>query len=134
VEAIVELLKTNDLPVSDLGAGQRIFMVALLNEKVVGCVAVEIYGDIGLLRSLAVNTEHRRNGIGMKLVAEAETWSYDKGIKCLYLLTTTAVGFFSKLGWANTERTKVPLSVLHSPEFASICPTTAICLSKSFVV
>jgi amino-acid N-acetyltransferase len=131
VEAIVALLKTNNLPVSDINTGQRIFLVALSDGKTIGCVAVETYGDAGILRSLAVNNDYRGKGIGQKLVAETENWSRENGLKNLYLLTTTAAGFFSKMGWENTERTSVPESVGKSSEFASICPSIAVCMHKT---
>ena len=131
VEAIVKLLKTNDLPVSDLITGQRIFLVALSDGKTVGCVAIENYGDAGILRSLAVNNDYRGKGIGQKLVTEAENWSRENGLINLYLLTTTAAGFFPKMGWENTERTSVPESIALSSEFASICPSIAVCMYKS---
>jgi len=130
VEAIVTLLKTNNLPVKDLGTGQRMFLVAISDGKTVGCVAVEMYGTVGLLRSLAVNNDFRGKGIGQKLVAEAEVWSFDNGLKTLYLLTTTAAGFFPKIGWSNTDRTSVPESIALSSEFASVCPSTAVCMKK----
>jgi len=131
VEAIVTLLKTNNLPVSDLNTSHRIFLVALSDEKTVGCVAIENYEDAGILRSLAVNNDYRGKGIGQKLVAEAESWSRENGLKNLYLLTTTAAGFFPKMGWENTERITVPESVGKSSEFASICPLIAVCMHKT---
>lgn len=131
VEAIVALLKTNNLPVSDLGTGQRIFLVALSDGKAVGCVAVEMYGEAGLLRSLVVNKDFRGKGIGQKLVAEAEVWSCDNGLKSLYLLTTTAAGFFPKAGWINTDRASVPEKIATSSEFTSVCPSTAVCMHKT---
>jgi amino-acid N-acetyltransferase len=131
VDAIVTLLKNNNLPVKDLGTGRRIFIVARSNDKTVGCVAVEIYETAGLLRSLAVNNDFRGKGIGQKLVAEAETWSRNNGLKCLYLLTTTAAKFFPKIGWQITERTAVPKSIAGSTEFSSICPSTAVCMIKN---
>ena len=130
IEAILSLLKTNNLPVSDLGSGKRIFLVALSEGKTIGCVAMEVYGTVGLLRSLAVNSDFRGKGIGQKLVAEAENWSCNYGLKTLYLLTTTAVGFFPKIGWRITERALVPESISTSSEFTSVCPSTAICLIK----
>jgi len=130
VEAILALLKTNNLPISDLDTGKRIFLVALSEEKTVGCVAVEVYGNYGLLRSLAVNNDFRGKGIGQKLVAEAETWSRNNGLKNFYLLTTTAAGFFPKIGWHITERSSVPESIALSSEFSSVCPSTAICMTK----
>lgn len=130
VEAIVELLKTNQLPVKDLSVGQRIFLVARSEEKTIGCVAVEIYGNSGLLRSLAVKSDFRGKGIGKKLVAEAEGLSRDKGLKSLYLLTTTAAGFFPKTGWHLADRAAVPESIAGSSEFSSSCPSTAVCMKK----
>ncbi|MEI6755049.1 MAG: arsenic resistance N-acetyltransferase ArsN2 [Paludibacter sp.] len=131
VDEILELLKINNLPVSDLSTGQRIFLVALSEGKTVGCVAVEIYKPDGLLRSLAVNNDFRGKGIGQNLVAEAETWSRNNGLKSLYLLTTTAAGFFPKIGWQNTDRTTVTESIIASSEFSSVCPSTAECMIKN---
>lgn len=131
-EAIVALLRTNNLALSDPGgAGKRIFLVALSEEKTIGCVAVEVYGDGGLLRSLAVNNDFRGNGVGQKLVTEAEAWSRDNGLKRLYLLTTIAAGFFPKIGWHITERSSVPEGIALSSEFSSVCPSPAICLIKT---
>jgi amino-acid N-acetyltransferase len=130
VEAIVALLKTNNLPVSDLSTGQRMFLVALSDGKAVGCVAVETHGNAGLLRSLAVNSNFRGKGIGQKLVTEAEAWSSNNGLKNLYLLTTTAAGFFPKAGWHNTERASAPESIAVSSEFTSVCPSSAVCMMK----
>lgn len=130
VEEIIKLLKENNLPVKDLGVGKRIFLVALVSEKLIGVVAVELYGDYGLLRSLAVNNEFRGLSIGKKLVVEAETWSRNNGLKQLFLLTTTAADFFPKLGWKITERSSAPESVAASTEFASVCPSSAVCMMK----
>ncbi|MHB9143645.1 MAG: arsenic resistance N-acetyltransferase ArsN2 [Paludibacter sp.] len=129
-EAIVALLRINNLAVSDLGVGNRVFLVALLAEKTIGCVAVEVYGDAGLLRSLAVNNDFRGKGIGKRLVTEAETWCRNNGLKSLYLLTTTADGFFPKIGWHITERSSVPEGITLSSEFSSVCPSTAVCMMK----
>jgi len=130
VESIVMLLKTNNLLVRDLGVGQRVFIVARSDDKTVGCVAIEIYGTDGLLRSLAVNADFRGKGIGQKLAMEAETWSCDNGLKNLYLLTTTAAGFFPKMSWRNIDRNSVPESIAASSEFSSVCPSTAVCMTK----
>ena len=131
VVAIVALLKINNLVISDLGTEKRMILVALTDGKTVGCVAVEFYGNAGLLRSLAVNIDFRGKGIGQKLVAEAEALSRDKGSKNIYLLTTTAAGFFPKIGWQITKRSSVPEGIALSSEFASVCPSTAICMTKS---
>ena len=48
-----------------------------------------------------------------------------KDIQQFYLLTTTADGFFRKLGWTVTVRKEAPLEIGQSKEFISICPSTA---------
>jgi amino-acid N-acetyltransferase len=131
VEAIVALLKTNNLPIKDIGTGHRIFLVARSENKTVGCVAVEMYGTIGLLRSLAVVNEYRGKGIGQKLVQKAESWSLENEIDSLYLLTTTAVEFFPKIGWQKADRSLAPESIASSSEFATLCPSTAVCMKKN---
>jgi mannose-6-phosphate isomerase-like protein (cupin superfamily) len=48
----------------------------------------------------------------------------------LYLLTTTATGFFSKLGFAQTDRASVPEALRATTQFASVCPSSSICMTK----
>ena len=129
MESVVELLKKNNLPVDDLNTGYRTFIVANLNGRIIGCVALETYNDSGLLRSLVVENNFRSKGIAHKLMAEVEAWT--NGLNNLYLLTTTASGFFLKIGWKNIERSSVPESIALSSEFATVCPSTAICMTKT---
>lgn len=132
VPEIVALLKSNQLPVSDLGSGKRIFLVAECNQLTVGCVAVEFYRTNGLLRSLAVRPEFRGRNIGKQLVFEAEKWALNNGIHRLFLLSTTAASFFDKLNWYRAERTEAPSDISSSTEFSSVCPSTAIFMQKAF--
>ena len=129
VEAIIRLLKTNQLPTSDLERGRRLFFVARSDKNVIGCVAVEIYGTYGLLRSLAVHSSFRKNGIGKELVEKVLTESRHRGINQLFLLTTTAEKFFSGNNWTVIERSTVPQEVAQSSEFSSVCPSSAVCMT-----
>lgn len=130
VESILKLLKTSKLPTNDLSEGHRMFFVALSGNEVAGCAAVEPHENSGLLRSLAIKPEFRENGAGGKLLQEAEKWANENGIKTLYLLTTTAAGFFEKSGWETIERASAPSEIAGTTEFASVCPTTATCMKK----
>ncbi|MDD3079385.1 MAG: arsenic resistance N-acetyltransferase ArsN2 [Paludibacter sp.] len=130
VVSIIDLLKQNNLPVRDLVSGQRIFLVAIFGDQVIGCVAVEPYCGSGILRSLAVNESFRNQGVGQKLLSGAEIWAGNNGIQTLYLLTMTASTFFSKMNWNTTDRSAVSAEVAQSSEFASVCPATAICMKK----
>jgi amino-acid N-acetyltransferase len=130
VENIIKLLKENDLPTNDLTTGKRIFITAHAGDSLVGCVAVEIYPDNGLLRSLAVADNFRNAEIGTKLVTQAEILAVQQELNSLFLLTTTAAGFFSKNNWKTIDRTEVPEEIRTSSEFAALCPSSSICMFK----
>ena len=50
------------------------------------------------------------------------------GLGSVWLLTTTAAGFFDQLGFARVERGSVPPELQASPEFATVCPGSAVCM------
>ena len=65
----------------------------------VGCVAIEMVGDVALLRMLAVAPERRGEGLGYVLVEAATERARTQGVRHLYLVTDGAQGYFGeKLG------------------------------------
>jgi len=127
---ILRFMKENKLPVSDVDIFKQQFIVASFHRRIIGCVAIEIFGKTGLLRSLAVDISFRNWGIGKKLMVKADALSNENRIKNLYLLTTTASEFFLKNGWSVINRDSVPEEIACSTEFAFICPSTAVCMMK----
>ena len=66
----------------------------------VGCVAIEMVGDVALLRMLAVAPERRGEGLGYVLVEAATERARTQGVRHLYLVTDGAQGYFGeKLGF-----------------------------------
>ncbi len=65
------------------------------------------------------------------LYARLLAYAHRKQIKTLYLLTLTAEGFFSKLGFNNLDRKNVPETLQGTEEFRSLCPDTAVCMVKN---
>ncbi len=126
-----ELLQSSGLPTSDLVAdhGSRQF-IAARRDGLVGTVAVEFHGEHGVLRSLCVVECHRRDGLARRLVQEAERLAAQRGVVALYLLTTTAKDVFVALGYLQCDRRQVPPQVGASSQFESICPSSAVCMSK----
>lgn len=95
MSAIEQLLQSHQLPASDLAENPRIqFFVFRYQGDVVGVVGTELHGKTGLLRSLAVQSTHQGRGFGNRLIHHAEQYTRRKNISSLYLLTTTAAGFF----------------------------------------
>lgn len=126
--AIIKLLSECSLPMSDIEPGKQNFIVAEDEGKLIGCAGLEVYGQIALFRSLAVKSDYRNLSIGKLLTNEVIALGRRKSIREFYLLTNTAEGFFEKQGWDVTDRNEVPPEITRSSEFASICPTTAICM------
>lgn len=126
------LLTSNDLPTDDLdGLSLGNFLGCGERQHPGGVVGLEVLGDVGLLRSLAVSPENRGRGCGKALVVAAESLARESGLSRLYLLTTTADGFFARLGYTVVERGEVPAVVLCSREFSSLCPQDAVVMTKA---
>ena len=129
-DAVRPLVRASGLPADDLAPDAHVRVVEA-DGAIVGCVAVEVYGTTGLLRSLAVAPAHRGEGLGRRLVGAAEHAARDLDLETLVLLTTTATPFFESLGYVRTDRGAVPDELRASSEFTSTCPASAACLSKS---
>lgn len=133
-DAVVRLLEAADLPHEDLAPEHlRHFLVVRDGDGIVGVVGMEVADDAGLLRSLAVADARRGAGVASRLVDVLEAHARAAGTRTLYLLTTTAEGFFARRGYARTERTAVPAAIAATAEFRSICPASAACMAKALV-
>jgi amino-acid N-acetyltransferase len=95
-----------------------------------GLVGLELFDDVALLRSLVVSPEVRSSGMGSALVQFAESHARAQGVRTVYLLTTTAEGFFLRLGYSKTTRDSAPSAIRATREFAGICPESSAFLSK----
>lgn len=128
---IKELLAAYDLPYQDLTATLIENFLVLRNEgNLVGCAGLEFYGDAALLRSVALRHSFRNKGLGARLLSEIERAAYGRRVRTLYLLTTTANGFFTRHGYETVDRSSAPETIRNSQEFQSLCPSTAICMFK----
>jgi N-acetylglutamate synthase-like GNAT family acetyltransferase len=130
--AVRTLLEQSALPTADLttALGLRLW-VLMEGDQLVGAVGLERYGASGLLRSLVVSPTSQRRGLGRELVATLEREASAAGVKILVLLTQTAERFFARLGYAVIDRGYIPDEVKESAEFRSLCPASAVCMSKT---
>lgn len=131
--AAKQLLSASDLPVADITAQHmRHFFGCGSDSKLAGLVGLELYGDVALLRSLAVTVEMRGSGLGSKLVEYAEGFAREKGVTSLYLLTTTAEAFFQHRGYVRVPREEAPEAIKETTEFSGICPLSSAFMAKHF--
>ena len=124
------LLGENSLPNEDISKHLDHFILAKDSEKITGCIGLEVYVEIGFVRSLAVKTAFRHQGIAGALYQECEKHAKSIGIRDLYLLTVTAEAFFAKRGWTRIDRGDAPEVICRTEEFKGLCPATAICMRK----
>ena len=128
------LLVESGLPVEDLGPDKLDgFLVAEDSGDLAGLIGLQIYGTVGLLRSLVVASKARKAGLGGKLVGALESAAETAGITELWLLTIDAEGFFARQGFDIVDRSSAPNSIRQTQEFSALCPGTAHLMSKSLV-
>jgi amino-acid N-acetyltransferase len=125
------LLESAELPTSDLTEAHcEHFFYWGAADAPGGLVGLEPLGDVALLRSLVVSADARSSGMGSTLVRFAENHARALGIRAVYLLTTTAEGFFHRLGYERLARDLAPPSIKSTTEFSSLCPSSSAFMIK----
>jgi amino-acid N-acetyltransferase len=126
---VLSLLKKNNLPFEDIDLdNSMIVSYHSDNGSLIGSGGLEFYSDVALLRSIAVEHDHRGNAIGTKIVGDLIARAKITSIKEIYLLTETARNFFLNRGFEDVARQNVPVEVQSSTEFQTVCPKTASCM------
>ncbi|MGD0339832.1 MAG: arsenic resistance N-acetyltransferase ArsN2 [Bacteroidota bacterium] len=125
---VLQLLDESSLPKAGVEQHFENFFVAEDGGDVIGAIGVEIYGDVGLLRSAVVRKELQRQGIGKQLYQTLVTVAKSIGIKRLILLTTTAADYFAQKGFRVIDKAMVQGPVTSSAEFTGACPKSATCM------
>jgi amino-acid N-acetyltransferase len=131
--AIAALLRAADLPYEDIAPHLGHFLVARQGATIIGAIGLEVYAPDGLLRSLVVAPAYRGRGLGDELVRRLEGAAADWGVERFWLLTTTAEAFFARRGFQVTPRAAAPAEIAATHEFKSLCPSTAICMTRARV-
>ncbi|MGM9490462.1 arsenic resistance N-acetyltransferase ArsN2 [Ideonella sp. YS5] len=127
--AVEALLLANKLPTE--GARQHLpaYLLAVSNGEVVGCAGAEVYGDVALLRSVAVAPGLQRQGIGQLLVERLLQEAARRQIRKLFLLTVTAPEYFARHGFKRGPMAQAPEALKASAEFQGACPACAAFMS-----
>lgn len=135
--AIITLLEEANLLTDDLPIGLGTFRLAYADERLAGVAGLEILGKNGLLRSVAVSPDFRDQKIGNQLVNLIVGLTKFEKITTLYLITTTADGYFERLGFTRVDRTNpavagqaVPDSISQTRQFSELCPASAVVMKK----
>jgi amino-acid N-acetyltransferase len=128
---VEQLLTESDLPLAGVRESLKDFVVAEADGDLVGVAGLEICCDDALLRSVAVRPEWRSKGVGRALVTRAISDAEARGLRALYLLTTSAERYFPSFGFKEISRENVPEAVRATDEFTKACPASAAIMSRT---
>ncbi len=131
LDAVRSLLSGCGLPTADIASLSRARFLGVEDaEGLVAVVGLELWGDVALLRSLAVRPNQRGQGCGHTLVSAAEVEASRLGINQLFLLTMNAEDFFAKAGYVVTSRADAPAAIKGTQQFSGLCPDVAVLMHK----
>jgi amino-acid N-acetyltransferase len=131
-DELAAALRRAGLPTDDLGRpGQIFWRFADGAGRTLGYAGLEGEGPDRLLRSVVIDTSARGRGHGRALVDTISKEAAKRGTARLWLLTLDAAGFFEKAGFARVTRGQAPASIAATAEFRSLCPDTAVCMTRA---
>ncbi|HKH94770.1 MAG TPA: arsenic resistance N-acetyltransferase ArsN2 [Gemmatimonadaceae bacterium] len=128
--AVEQLLTASGLPLDGVRDAFSTFVVAHTGKELVGVAGLEVCCDNALLRSVAVRPEWRSHGVGRALVTRVVSDAEARGLRALYLLTTTAERYFPSFGFRTISRDDVPAEVRATAEFQDACPASATVMCR----
>ena len=128
--AVERLLTASGLPLDGVAEALETFVVAESGTDVVGVAGLEVCCDNALLRSVAVRPEWRSHGVGRALVTRIIADAEARGLRALYLLTTTAERYFPSFGFHTITRDAVPAEIRATAEFREACPASATVMCR----
>ena len=136
--AVERLLAASGLPtagVAEILAAHPADFVVVDDPETPGELAavagLERCGDDALLRSVAVRPAWQHRALGRALVQRLADDARHRGVRALYLLTTTAEHYFPRFGFTRVERDEVPAAVADTVEFRSACPASATAMRRT---
>jgi UDP-N-acetylmuramate: L-alanyl-gamma-D-glutamyl-meso-diaminopimelate ligase len=127
LDGVSALLERSSLGYPEAGArlGDMLVVRDDGNGTIVGCVAMELYDDAGLLRSLATAPERRGEGLGWMLADAALGRARARGCRRVYLITENASDFFAeKFGFRTVQPSLVDAAVAESSQFRGATPNS----------
>lgn len=125
----------NDLPADDLDSLNFDHFFGCSNGKSVkGVIGLEVFGTDGLLRSLAVASDARSEGLGTALLEKLEEHAHSVAVTQLYLLTETAEKYFRRKGFKTISREMASENIKSTKQFNELCPASAVLMAKPLIV
>lgn len=125
IGSVRALLAASELPTDDLDDAAISLVGAFDGDAIIGVVGLQSCGPHGLLRSLAVVPERRRDGVARLLCERVFEMVRARSLQSLWLLTTSAKHYFTRHAFEAVPREHAPDEIRASAQFASLCPSSA---------
>jgi len=123
---LIDFLQKSGLPNSDLPADLSGFTLAMEGAQIVGSAGMELMGNIGLLRSVAVDESYRNQKLGQQLFEAALEHAQSRQVQKVFLITDSAGAYFEKKGFFKIDRMDTPEVIAQTMQFSMLCPSSAI--------
>src|SRR5512139_1977086 len=122
--AVRALLAAAELPTEDIDDPSISLVGAFDGDALVGVIGLQACGGVGLLRSLAVAPSHRDRGIARALCERVFEMTGERAMTSLWLLTTSAKDYFTRLGFEPVPRAEAPEAIRSNAQFTALCPSS----------
>ena len=123
------LLDASALPSEDCAEQAGNFYGIFDRDRLVAAGGLEPAEGCFLLRSVVVAPDYRGRGLARRITEFLLERARSAGGGRTYLLTETAAGYFSALGFETVARDSVPAAIARTRQFASLCPDSAHCMA-----
>ena len=98
-------------PLSEIYENIRDYFVIRRDERVIACAALHIsWSDLAEIKSVAVDEENQRQGIGDQIIRACLKEADELGIATVFCLSYTPA-FFEKLGFTQVDKMELPRKV-----------------------
>jgi amino-acid N-acetyltransferase len=125
------LLRAARLPLDGLDdAFPHGFVLARIGGDLVGAAGIERWAEHGLLRSVVVAPDRRRQRVGDAIVADRLAWARAQGLASVSLLTLDADGYFERLGFQRVGRDELPGALQQSTQLQIPRCSTAVAMIR----
>lgn len=129
-ELVISLLEEADLLTEDLPEGLPTFLLAKEGDELVGVAGLELFGSVGLLRSVAVSPAYQGQGIAGRMVEQLLASADEQDLQAVYLITTKADHYFDRYGFTAVDRQQVPEEIQQTRQFSGLCPSSAVVMKR----
>lgn len=115
--ALLDLLRENEMdpaePITD-------YLLAVYGEDLLGCIRLEEFEEVSMIRPVVVSERHRKKGIGRLLIESLPPSNKPRTVAA----RGDAVPFYAELGFLMTSWAHLPT---HQREECGSCPDRSTC-------